>query len=593
MKPQRNIFILGSLLVIGALTAVFIIGFFQLAREAEQSSESIYDGFESAAEDLFRFNIGAAQSGFEEVNNDIASLTHKAQFYSILNLGGIAEFFKQLRVLGAGTVSITTSLQELSEKGFARFAGGEGELLIQNLAGLHAALKSVADASEHITFYAAQLGKQLGDEAVVRTVYLRQAEKFLESFLDWLRASGPQHLIIAFQNPSEIRPAGGFIGSYAHITVENGSMANIDVRDIYDPDGQLDLKLTPPAPLRRITPTWGARDANWFFDFPASAKKVLELLEASKIYQEQDIRFSGLVAVNVGVIEDILALLGPMRLPEYDATITAENFLEIVQREVEAGDDKRAGEPKRILKVLTPILFERLAALDEEAKGSITEQFANRIANKDIMLYFKDLAIESYLQVLGVGGEVMELPKGFQGDYLAVVNANIGGGKSDAFITQRIVWESEIDVAGDAHNTLRVTRAHGGEHESEWWYRATNKNYLQVFVPSSALASDAWGKEYAFGKLVLSAWLTTPAGEEDTITAKYTVPGAFRPEAGNVYTFVFEKQSGVEGSLEYRVQAPPGFYWRETQSSAAQGIIKNPPARVVLRMTLMREEAPR
>ena len=55
------------------------------------------------------------------------------------------------------------------------------------------------------------------------------------------------------------------------------------VRDIYDPDGQLTLKVQPPLPLQAVTTNWGARDANWFFDFSSSAKDFRASLSDSSL----------------------------------------------------------------------------------------------------------------------------------------------------------------------------------------------------------------------------------------------------------------------------------------------------------------------
>ena len=143
-----------------------------------------------------------------------------------------------------------------------------------------------------------------------------------------------------FQNPAEIKPAGGFLGSYADLTINSGRLVNIDIRDIYDPDGQLTTKIIPPLPLQAITTSWGARDANWFFDFPLSAKKVTELLESLKIYQEKNIQFSGVIALNIKILESVLELSGPIKLSDYQFEINRNNFLKEIQKEVEAGTDK-------------------------------------------------------------------------------------------------------------------------------------------------------------------------------------------------------------------------------------------------------------
>ena len=61
--------------------------------------------------------------------------------------------------------------------------------------------------------------------------------------------------------------------------------------------------------------------------------------------------FSGAIALNVNVVAEIIGSIGNLEIPEYGFTLTKENFLDEIQREVRAGDDRKEGEPKRILKV--------------------------------------------------------------------------------------------------------------------------------------------------------------------------------------------------------------------------------------------------
>ena len=286
---------------------------------------------------------------------------------------------------------------------------------------------------------------------------------------------------------------------------------------------------------------------------------------------------------------------------------------------METGDDKSRGEPKKILKVLTPILFERLGNLSEDQKSRLLDKLTARFANKDIMVYFRDSTIENYLQILGAAGEVARLPDDFVGGYLAVANANVAGGKSDAFIDQKITLESKVDSTGLVKSHLVVRRSHGGENEKDWWYRSTNHNYLQIFTepgtklismsgdtkkvikplvnynagnykPDSDLVAVERKGGLAFGKENFSAWLDVKAGASKDLVVDYA--GSQHLKLGNLaYQFIFDKQSGVRGGLEYAIEAPDGYHWKESQSRTFKYANENPPARIVLNLTL--EEDPR
>ena len=84
------------------------------------------------------------------------------------------------------------------------------------------------------------------------------------------------------------------------------------------------------------------------------------------------------------------------------------------------------------------MLFEKIGQLTEEQKAELLKRIVYRFLNKDIQIYFQDVLIENYLKDFGVTGDIFQSPENFNGDYLAVVNANVGGGKSDLFIKQKI-----------------------------------------------------------------------------------------------------------------------------------------------------------
>ena len=97
-------------------------------------------------------------------------------------------------------------------------------------------------------------------------------------------------------------------------------------------------------------------------------------LENSRLYKDPDIKFLGLAAINADVVKTLLDLSGPLKVPAYQKTLTAENFLAEIQREVETGRDKKPGQnPKKILSVITPLLMEKLNNLGEAGKNLLAD----------------------------------------------------------------------------------------------------------------------------------------------------------------------------------------------------------------------------
>ncbi len=70
------------------------------------------------------------------------------------------------------------------------------------------------------------------------------------------------------------------------------------------------------------------------------------------------------------------------------------------------------------------------------------------------------------------------------------------------------------------------------------------------------------GKE--FGKVSFGTWFNTPAGTEKELTVVFETGITLNIKDNQQYQFIFEKQSGETGSLEYSISAPPGYIWKES-----------------------------
>ena len=71
-----------------------------------------------------------------------------------------------------------------------------------------------------------------------------------------------------------------------------------------------------------MSAVWTMHDANWFPNFPTSAEKV------SWFYEKTGGRtVDGVIAITPELLRDLLAITGPIDMPEYDKTINADNFI--------------------------------------------------------------------------------------------------------------------------------------------------------------------------------------------------------------------------------------------------------------------------
>ncbi len=503
-------------------------------------------------------------------------------------LGSVADELHGAQGLANASVEIADDLDFLKRNGTQLILTGKGPEFIAALKRLRANIERVAPTANKEEVYAAL--------------------SMIDASIAWLDARETQNILVLFQNPSEIRPGGGFLGSFAHLSLNHASLTSLEVQDIYDPDGQLVDKIIPPIPLQKLTTNWGARDANWFADYPTSARKVMRFLEASRIYRDRNMRFSGAIAINVNLIGDVLAITGPLEIPQADGTtltLDAETFVAALQEDVETK------QSKGIVKQATPALFAKLSSLDDEGKKALVTAIGKRIANKDVMAYFGNPVMEAYMQGLGAGGELYPTPERFPGSYLAVVYANIAGGKTDAYATQSLTLDETVHRDGTVVDRLTIERTNGGNVRTERWYNAMSRTYVQLMTaPRTTLTSLTGGYsrdikpaiDYAKagyvsdpdlaadgGKETFSTWIDIDPGQTKTISASYSRETGLTFDALETpYTFVFDKQSGIDGPLTATFHAPNGMVWKESGASTFTYATENPPARVSIPLTVIR-----
>lgn len=614
-----------------------------------ESAETIVKNFSSSVQALKEFRPDRATTSLKKNNVELVSLQNtfnKSYGQALFDLvGGVVPVFKdagdligRVSVLNSDLLRLTETLTALQTNGF-RYFQSDGAMLIRNISEARELVRSITSQIESLRNTVSALKSVSPSfekfEVVVSENYfkygseLRDLDQFLGGVIDFLK-SGEKHVLVFFQNTAEMRPGGGFIGSYADVIVKNGQLAGIDVRDIYDPDGQLDLKVVPPQEIKTMTQDWGARDANWFFDFPTSAETIVYFLENSKMYSEKNITFDGAIGLNLNVMKSILEIIGPVPLEEYKVIINDQNFLKEIQKEVETGKDKIAGEPKRILKVLAPIILERMKILSQPQLQDLVEKTGKHFSYKDIMVYMKDQNVQHFVEMANVDGSVFELPNNFWGSYLGVVNTNVAGGKTDVFMDELVEARIDVDTSGGTFTDLQITRSHFGEDEKDPWWKATNKNFIQVYTnPNASLVSlkgndvknlfsnfdyDANGyirlpqlesiektkifvntyhtwTMQAFGKAAFGTWFNVPAGVSKVLSVRYQTSGdnEITVIPGRVFTFVFDKQSGVNTHLRISISAPLGYTWVESQGPVFLYENEDPESRITLLLTLKKQ----
>lgn len=427
-------------------------------------------------------------------------------------------------------------------------------------------------AALHYTDESARLlGKQ--EEITILQNLISEQLMLLDDVAVLLGRDQWKRYLVLFQNDTELRATGGFIGSFAVVDIDRGLIKNIEIPKggSYDLQGQLKAAIAPPQPLQLVKSRWEFQDANWFPDFPTSAKKI------SWFYEKAAGRtVDGVIALNTNLMIDLLKITGPVDMPVYKRVITSDNFVLETQKIVELEYDKKANTPKAFIGDLAKELLAKLQTLPRDQYGEMMNIILRNLENKNINVYAADTKIEEHVRLLGFSGAMRQSEAGE--DFISIVHTNIAGQKTDQSIKETVNYEPTVAADGTTTVKLTITRAHTGE-KGELFRGVRNVDFARVYVPSGATLISATGFELPpanlfknpstdladkksivpeenafavdlptqtliynqFGKTVFANWLQVDPGK--TITAVLTYKLPFK--AVNEYKLFVEKQSGM------------------------------------------------
>ncbi len=611
----------------------FSISFYVVRRNASNEISSKGGLFRAGVADLTGGNPASATQEFSSLSESVNGLGPMAQWLGFLFQGGthtITAFMDATRQFAA----LSQELTQLEGDVFHLWSGAAGTDFILHLKLARATLAAIDADSGELSSAMPSFGNVFGESGAYLSLQAQSAsvQKFLDFFIPWISSDTPHHILVMLQNPSEIRPSGGFLGSYADITIASGTITNISVSDIADTDAAFMPKIVPPKPLQLEVSHMRPADANWFFDFPTSASETIAFFNASDLYAvatsapTSSPYFDAAIAISPKVISDLLGVVGPITVSSTNTTFTSDNFLAATQKIVQAGQASSATYPKQVLRDLMLALAARLASLSGTDQESVMSMAANWVAEKDVMAYSADPGTESFIESYGAGGDVYALPQNFNGDYFALVGANINGGKSDTSVTESVAWTSQIGADGTIADSLILSRKHNGTTSPYWWYKTRNQVYLQIFTPwGSSLTNESGGLQktiypkvnYAAngystdpvvagvesstqtlfsypavaeheedGKTVFATWSVVNAGASTKLSFDYAHHAFVPPAAGVSYQFIFEKQAGTNRSYSFEVDAPLGYQFAETGLPSWTYQSNDLPGRMIVDLTL-------
>ena len=423
------------------------------------------------------------------------------------------------------------------------------------------------------------LQKKAGDlnKIKIQLASVSQVVKIMPEFLG-LDGKKREYLVL-FQNETELRPGGGFIGSYGLLSFQGGKLLTFDIKDVYEADGQLVGHVEPPYEIKNYLGEggWFLRDANWNANFPEAAVDLKWFLE-----KETGKKVDGVIGINLGVARAVLGAVGEVYVPDFKEKINKDNLYEQAEFYAESKFFPGSNQKASFLGGVGKQLFEEIRTLKMDQKMNLMLAIFNSLEKNDIQIALNKKEDSQIISDLGWDGSIYQGKCGVENcvsDYLYLVEANLGVNKANYFLYRSI--EESVDIS-DQSLTRSVKINYENTAKNSNWPGGDYKNYLRVYLPKDINLSEisltdgnnlSSRKVYAGdelrvrevnGKQEVGFLVTVPVSQKRIVEIKYSSNLDLSDKKKFSYVNYIQKQSGFgDTGIVNLISYPAG--WQPTQ----------------------------
>lgn len=303
--------------------------------------------------------------------------------------------------------------------------------------------------------------------------------------------------LLLAQNNDELRPSGGYIGTYGWFRIQNGRIINYDYSPTTStspnpPDDNFleEQNITVPEWwIEYQQPIYVAWDGSWSPHFPTTAHMAMAYYNSGN---NPESPVDGVVAIDITGFEYLLDALGQVAVPEYDVSVTHTNFRDLVY-DIRALGEGEAPH-KEFVAAIYRAIFDEWSSLEQTDLQTVVTAIVRGLHQNHIMVSFADEQLNQALDHLNWSGTQQTVSLG---DYLLLADANLGN-KSNHSVEQTITYDVTINSDGSLSNRLAINFNYFDDVASQdpaidarFHGPVDYQSLLQVYLPSDAIIEES------------------------------------------------------------------------------------------------------
>ena len=524
-----------------------------------------------------RQNLTEAQAAFQETRSEIRALGPLAGVARVVPIVG--NQVKAVDTLANVGITLSTAGQGLVDAADSVINPKDDHVPISTaMAALRDTQRSLGPATAAVSQAADEVDRlkdwfligplaTARDDLVTRLprIHARalSADSGLAALIAFAGDPTPKRYLFLSQNPDEVRPTGGFIGTYGVFTADGGVLKLERYDDIHRwtaPRPQADVPLDRVGspykyhdpPLRRTI-----ANVNTGPGWPEAAELAAKLWKAGG-----EAPVDGVITFTPAVMGRILSVVGPVSIPSYGDTVTAENIAE--RLDFHTHTDFSDPNRKEFVGAVAEAVLRKLLDVPASQWEPLGRVMGQAFDAREALAWSADPTVAKALAERGWNGEFPAHAGDFYFNSEFEYAAKNGRGI-------RRVYDHHVGVRpdGSARITTKLTLTNTDPPDP--FSNASTTAYLTIYGPEGAVldeaASDAFVfKEPAAAGHPAAGWFkaAAPGGGQTTLTVVWEVPAILKQLRGGGWEYALRWRNLPDHRgdvVNLTVDLPTGWKW--------------------------------
>lgn len=530
---------------------------------------------------IAREHLAEARAAFTETREEMAALGPVASVARRVPVVG--DQVKAVDAFAGAGLSLSQSAQQLIDAAESVLQPADDRLPISD------AMKALRRTQESLGPAVAALSQASDDVTSLRGRYLigplararddlatrlprihdraRSADQGLTALMTFAGLSGPKRYLFLSQNPDEVRPTGGFIGTYGVLTGDDGHM-KLERYDGIDEWVHGRPAASVPAdkvgsPFRYHDPPLrqGLANVNSQPDWPTAAKLAADLWIAGG-----EAPVDGVISFTPGFMRRILSVVGAVTIPSYGETVTASNFDERIDYYTHRVTPLPGADRKDFVAVVAEAVMQKLLEAPASQWESLGRVMGQAFDAREALAWAVDPQVAATLAERKWDGAFPTHDGDFffnsEFEYVAKNGRGI-----------RRVYDHQVALTPDGGARITTTLTVTNTEPPDPAGNASTLAYMTLYGPQGAVvdqvASDAFGfEEPALAGHPARGWFraAAPSGGQTTLKVIWDAPGLLTKQGDGTWRYSLRWRNlpdHIGDVVNLNIELPPGWRWTE------------------------------